>query len=65
MDAEEANRLFRRFTVPWPRSRVEDGVLTRTCPACGRDFREVTDAMGEMVTNRYAAHYNAAHRGDL
>lgn len=55
---------FRRITVPYPQSRVENGVLIRTCPACGQELAEETDQFGELMTNHYAAHYSAAHLGE-
>lgn len=47
--------------VPFAEGRVENGKLINTCPECGKDFRENTDASGEPTTARYAKHFKREH----
>jgi uncharacterized C2H2 Zn-finger protein len=47
--------------IPYPNVCVKDGRLIRTCPECGEEFREETDAQGELTTNAYGEHYVREH----
>jgi hypothetical protein len=47
--------------IPYATARVESGRLIRTCPDCGLDIMEATDATGETETNRYGEHFERLH----
>jgi hypothetical protein len=47
--------------IPFAPGRVENGKLIKTCPECGVDLNEATDAYGEQTSDRYAKHYQSEH----
>lgn len=49
------------FGVPYAPIRIEDDMIVRTCPVCGDDFEELTDATGELISNNYGEHCVAEH----
>jgi hypothetical protein len=58
---DKLDRWLEENTAPMARGRVVKGGLIKTCPVCGREFRERTDRWGEMTTNKYADHYQKEH----